>query len=280
MRLAAIHRYPVKSLGGETLDRANVEQLGLEGDRRFMLVTPAGQFVTAREVPKLLLHRAAYRDGSIRLTAATGETIHLAFPDTSAARMMVRVWRSEVPARVAPQPVNRWLSDGLGADVRLVYLADPSARTVNPDFGGPNDTVSFADGYPLLLASSSSLDNLNGRLAERSMGLGPSAEMLRFRPNVVIEGAPPWDEDCWRIVQIGAIPFRVVKPCERCVVTTLDPATAGRSIENEPLRTLGTFRRDKAGRIMFGQNLIPLETGTIAVGDPVEVIERGPSMLT
>ncbi len=277
MRLAGLFRYPVKSLAGEGLERVDVERLGLKADRRFMVVTPSGQFKTARELPALLLIAATAQSGGIRLSRSPGDFIDVAFPADDAERQWVRVWRSDVPARVCDAAAHRWLSQALGEDVRLVYMADPASRSVNPEFGGPDDVVSFADGYPLLLASTASLDDLNGRMAERTLGLGAPCSMTRFRPNVVIEGAPAWAEDTWRVITIGSVRFRVVKPCERCVLTTLDPDTAQRSEENEPLRTLGTFRRNGEGRIMFGQNLIPMTAGSIAVGDALTVVEQGPS---
>ncbi|NOU06482.1 MAG: MOSC domain-containing protein [Hyphomicrobiaceae bacterium] len=279
MRLATLHRYPVKSFGGESLARLGVERQGLAGDRRYMAVTLTGAFVTARDVPQMLLIAATAREGGLRLAHAAHGVIDVMEPGNDAERQMVQVWRSEVPARVCDAATNAWLSRVLGRDVRLVFMADVSARTVNQDVGGPEDTVSFADGYPLLLASAASLDDLNSRMAERRGGFGEACEMVRFRPNVVVEGAGAWDEDTWRVVKIGAVRFRVMKPCDRCVMTTLDPVTAEKAEDNEPLRTLGTFRRNTLGRIMFGQNLIPMELGSVATGDAVEVIERGASNL-
>jgi uncharacterized protein len=279
MRLATLHRYPVKSMRGESLSRLAVEQQGLAGDRRYMVVSTAGAFLTARDVPQLLLVSAAVIDGGLRLAHATHGVLDVAQPGNDAQRQMVRVWRDEVPARVCDAAVIAWLSRVLGQEVRLVFLADASARTVNQAVGGPDDTVSFADGYPLLLANSASLGDLSARMAERRGGFGDGCEMERFRPNVVIAGAEAWDEDTWRVVKIGAVRFRVVKPCDRCVMTTIDPVTAEKAEDNEPLRTLGSFRRNSKGLTMFGQNLIPMEFGDVTVGDLVEVIERGPSNL-
>lgn len=279
MRLATLHRYPVKSMRGESLAGLAVERQGLAGDRRYMVVTPVGAFLTARDVPQMLQVSAITTERGLRLAHAAHGAIDVAQPGNDAQRQMVRVWRSEVPARVCDAPVNAWLSRVLGRDAKLVFLADASARTVNQDIGGPEDTVSFADGYPLLLVSCASLDELNARLAERHGGFGDACEMEQFRPNVVIDGAEAWDEDKWRVVKIGAVRFRVVKPCDRCVMTTIDPVTAEKAQDNEPLRTLGSFRRSSKGLIMFGQNLIPMDFGAIATGDAVEVIERGFSNL-
>lgn len=277
MQLESIHRYPVKSMRGETLRSSDVERQGLAGDRRYMLVDEQGNFITAREVPALLGIRASVNGGSLQLTLIGHGSVDVEMPGEQARRAMVSVWRDEVPARIADAEANEWLSQAVGRPVRLAYLADVTARSVDLTYGGPDDVVSFADGFPPLLTTGASLDDLNGRIAERRMDASDGLVMDRFRPNVVIEGGTPWDEDTWRIVRIGAVRFRVVKPCSRCVLTTRDPVTGERTVDNEPLRTLGSFHRGRDGGIMFGQNIIPIDRGEIRVGDAVEVLERGVS---
>jgi uncharacterized protein YcbX len=147
-------------------------------------------------------------------------------------------------------------------------LDDPTRRAVNPVYARPGDVVSFADGYPLLLANVASLAMLNDWLAEAGSPEGP-LPMTRFRPNLVIEGAAAWAEDAFvgGRLRIGSVEFRVPKPCDRCVVTTTDQETGVRG--KEPLRTLGRYRNvDQL--LMFAVNLIPDGTGTVAVGDAVE----------
>jgi uncharacterized protein YcbX len=159
------------------------------------------------------------------------------------------------------------LSAYLDRPVELVWLDDPTRRRVNPDYGRPGDVVSFADGYPLLLANTASLAMLNDWLAEAGSSEGP-LPMTRFRPNLVIEGAAAWAEDDWigGRLRVGSLEFRVPKPCDRCVVTTTDQETGLRG--KEPLRTLGRHRNFDQG-LMFAVNLIPDSVGTIAVGDSV-----------
>ncbi|CAM5615044.1 MOSC domain-containing protein OS=Streptomyces griseomycini OX=66895 GN=FHS37_003784 PE=4 SV=1 [Streptomyces griseomycini] len=158
----------------------------------------------------------------------------------------------------------------LGIDVRLVHLDDPATRRrVDPAYARPGETVTFADGYPLLLTTTASLDRLNSLIAEGDHPAEGPLPMNRFRPNVVVEGTAPWDEDTWTRITIGEVPFRVAKPCGRCVVTTTDQETARRG--REPLHTLAARRRTD-GKLVFGQNLVPLSTGTLRVGDPVEVL--------
>ncbi len=151
--------------------------------------------------------------------------------------------------------------------MRLVYLDDPTRRPVDPQYGRAGDIVSFADGFPLLLTSTGSLGELGAWLAADRQAPVP---MTRFRPSVVVSGAPPWAEDRWRRIRIGAIPFRVAKPCGRCVVTTTDQITGQRG--QQPLKLLGRRRRF-GNELVFGQNLIPDWGGVIRVGDPVEILD-------
>ena len=150
-----------------------------------------------------------------------------------------------------------------------MWLHDPSRRPIDRRHAPDGGTVSFADGFPALLATRASLDDLNRRLAA-------PVPMARFRPNLVVEGADPWDEDRWRRLRIGDATFSVARPCQRCAVTTVDPLTGERPDPTEPLRTLATFRRDAGGGVMFGQNLLPETGGRLRVGDAVEILERGP----
>jgi len=152
--------------------------------------------------------------------------------------------------------------------VRLVYLDDPTRRAVNPEFGSDGDVVSFADGYPLLLTSTASLGELCSWLTQDGDQPVP---MSRFRPSVVVAGSGPWAEDGWRRIRIGAVSFRVVKPCGRCMVTTIDQMTG--EVGRQPLKMLGR-RRLIGNDLVFGQNMIPEAPGTISVGDQVEILEH------
>jgi uncharacterized protein YcbX len=271
MRLVEIRRYPVKSLRGHSLEEANVERIGLAGDRRWMIVDAANVFLTQRQYPKLAQFDAALTGKGVVLRHAAYGALEIDIPDHRAALEMVTVWRNTVVARVA-EPASAFLSGFLEKPVRLVYLHDEAARPVDPIFGREDDRVSFADGYPVLVTSTASLDDLNRRLPK------PIA-MDRFRANLVVEGPAAWEEDTWRSLRIGAMTFRVVKPCARCAIPTFDPLT-GEALEGaEPLRALGQFHRAANGGIIFGQNVIPDAFGALRVGDPVEILETGASNL-
>jgi uncharacterized protein len=181
--------------------------------------------------------------------------------------LKVTVWGSTVLAAAAGAAADAWFSDFLGEPARLVYLDDPTRRAVDPEFGAADDVVSFADGYPLLLTSTGSLAELGSWLTDAGAAPVP---MNRFRPNAVVSGFAPWAEDQWRRVRIGAVTFRVAKPCGRCVVTTTDQVTGERG--KQPLALLGQRRRFGSA-LVFGQNVIPDSPGELRVGDPVEVLE-------
>lgn len=270
--LASIHIYPVKAGRAIDLAEAEVEPCGLAGDRRWLVTDPDGQFITQRAEPTLALVGACYdAAGNLHLSAPGQPPLPVAAPaEARGAEMLwVSVWQSKVRAAAAGDQADAWFSGYLGRPVRLVHLDDPARRQVDPEFGVPEDRVSFADGYPLLLTSMGSLDALGRWLIEDAQ---PAVPMTRFRPSVVVAGAAPWAEDGWRRIQIGPVPFRVAKPCGRCVVTTIDQQTAERG--RQPLAMLGRRRRF-GQQLVFGQNLIPDATGTIQVGDPVRVLNAG-----
>ena len=264
--LASVHIYPLKGGRAVDLDEAVVEPWGLAGDRRWLLVDPDGQFITQRRHPALARLVVRYGPGADITVSSDGyPSLRIAAPDGSAEPLKVTVWRSMVLAAAAGPAADAWFSGYLGVPVRLVYLDDPTRRAVDPEFGADGDVVSFADGYPLLLTSTGSLDQLGEWLTEAGDRPVP---MNRFRPNVVVDGYEPWAEDRWRRIRIGPVSFRVVKPCGRCVVTTIDQATGERG--SQPLRILAARRRF-GQNVIFGQNIIPDSPGLIRVGDPVEV---------
>lgn len=275
LTLGAINRFPVKSCRGQSLTSAVVEPWGLAGDRRWLVVGDDGAQVTAREHPQLLLVEPAVRaDGGLTVTGPDLPPLAVDVPSGDEL-VPVRIWRTELVAAPAGPEASAWFSKAVGCPVRLVYLDDPTRRRPNPAFAAPTDYVSFADGYPLLLATTASLARLNDWIAE-----GPRAEegplpMTRFRPSVVVDGSVPWAEDGWRRIRIGAAVFRAVKGCDRCVMTMTDPLTGARG--KEPIATLARYRRWD-GDTWFGMNLVPDTPGAvISVGDEVEVLESVPA---
>jgi uncharacterized protein YcbX len=225
-----------------------------------MIVGASGRFVTQRELPELALIRTRLSAEATLLDAPGAESLRLTLADLDAGDVEVEVWQHRGRARVHAEG-SAWISARLGAPHTLVHMPDSHRRPVNPRYARDGDIVSFADAYPFLLTSESSLEDLNRRL--------PSPiTMNRFRPNLVTAGSPAWAEDGWTRLWIGEVPFRVAKPCERCATTTVDPETGVRG--KEPLRTLATFR-DFGDGVLFGVNLIHEAHGTLRVGDRVRV---------
>lgn len=271
--LTAIRRYPVKSLRGDPVASATVEPWGLRGDRRWMLVDDAGVTITARECNQMLLLHPTLTDEGLAVTAPGKPDLVVVRPDPADQRP-VEVWGSRLTAARAGDEADAWFTAAMGRSAHLVYLDDPTRRPTSPEFSNADDRVSFADGYPLLLTSEASLDALNDAVVARSEEASPLLSMVRFRPSVVVSGAPAWAEDDWRRIRIGAAEFRLVKGCARCVLTTIDPDTAARA--KEPIASLARIRRWD-GQTWFGVNLIPDTPGVVInVGDPVEVLSAVP----
>ncbi|MCX5401537.1 MOSC domain-containing protein [Streptomyces sp. NBC_00102] len=268
--LASLHLHPVKSLAALTVDEAEVEPWGLAGDRRWMLVDRTGTAVTQRQEPRLTgISAMPLPGGGVELSAPGRVRLAVAVPER-AETVVVELFGKKLEVVEAAPAAHAWLSGFLGAEVRLVHQDAPSyRRPVDPAYARPGETVSLADGYPLLVTTASSLDALNALIASGDHPSEGPLPMNRFRPNAVIDGTVPWEEDGWRRIAIGAVAFRVVKPCARCVITTTDQSTAVRG--KEPLRTLAVHRRSGT-KLVFGQNLVPEGTGTVRVGDPFRVL--------
>ncbi len=203
------------------------------------------------------------------LLSGDGRDHRVSIPGPSAPQVDVQIWGDAVTASLADDAAHAWLSDFLDHDVRLVHMPDHVRRPVDSDYGGADDTVSFADGFSFLLIGERSLDALNERLVS-------PVPMDRFRPNLVVSGSPPFAEDTWRRVQIGDLVFDVVKPCARCTMTTVDQTT-GRRSSPEPLKTMAEFRRIRyphSIEVYFGQNLVHRSHGVVRVGDTIKVLSR------
>ena len=262
--VSGIFIYPAKALGGISLAESMLTPRGFQYDRRFLVVDAENEFVTQRECPKMATVWVELEAGTITFSAPDVDSVSIPAHPPEAPTRVVRVWASLVAAQAVSAAADRWLSDYFGFDAYLVYMPDSSERAVNPDYGKRGDIVSFADGYPLLIASDASLADLNARIVRNG---GTAVPMNRFRPNVVITGGEAYAEDELGEVRIGEAIFRAVKPCLRCQVTTTDQA-AGEVRGPEPLQTLATYR-DTPNGVMFGMNLIPVNNSRVRVGDAV-----------
>ena len=265
--VAAINIYPVKSLAGISLDFSTCTSRGLQYDRRFMLVDANDEFITQREQPLMATIRMAINDATLLFTSPFGDTVSVPLAPPVKSTRAVTVWSSVVQAHTVSEEANGWLTEYLGMDVRLVYMPDSAERRVSPDYARSGEIVSFADGYPLLIASEESLADLNARMVATG---GDAVPMNRFRPNMVVRGGEAFAEDTWGEFQIGDAIFRCVKPCTRCAITTIDQAT-GEVRGPEPLRTLANYR-DSSNGVKFGMNLLPVTLGLVRVGDALTLL--------
>jgi len=268
MIVSSLHTYPVKSGRVIDLTASPIDHLGLQHDRRWVIVEN-GQFISQRTHPKLARLIGIPSDERLSLSY---EGTHYNLDLTAPTKMMpISVWKDDFPAAIYQDPVNDWLSEHLGGAFELVSLSGATRRRETDDRPTPFD-VSFADGYPVLIATKASLQALNDYVQEQGEDALP---MSRFRPNIVIEGAPPWGEDGWKRIKIGEAIIECVKPCTRCIMTTLDPMS-GDSRGDISLRALTHLRRSADKRlkgVLFGTNAIPLNVGRIRQGDKVEVLE-------
>jgi len=264
MTLSEIWIYPVKSLGGIRLTSADVEEKGLKYDRRWMIIDENNVFITQRNFTKMALIDVEITSDGLLLSyrADKSQNLLVPFEPVSKLPVSVKVWDDVVEALTVSQEADEWLSAQLNRNLKLVIMTESTQRKADPKYAKNGENVSFADGFPFLIISQASLDNLNAKLQK-------PIEMLRFRPNFVISDTKPHEEDEWKMIQIGNVQFEIVKPCARCVLTTVDPKTSEKG--PEPLKTLATYRRVNS-KILFGQNLVAKDLGSINQGDPVNVL--------
>ena len=260
LRLSQIWIYPIKSLGGITLQSSRVMPKGLQFDRRWMLVDSEKTFMTQRVHSRMALFKQALTSGQVIVTY-DGNSITI--PNTTASNntFEAQIWDDVVKVSEVSEEHSRWFSKHLGTDVKLVSFPEDNGRRVDPKYVPQDEHVSLADAYPFLIIGQSSLDDLNSRL-DRPISI------RRFRPNFVFTGGEPYEEDNWRRLKIGPTEFIGVKRCARCALPTIDPDTAEKGIE--PTRTLATYRKFES-KVYFGQNLIAADYNEVRVGDPITV---------
>ena len=263
--LTEINIYPVKSLGGIRLKEAEVTDRGLKYDRRWMIVDANGKFLTQRVLPQMSLINVGVDNNSLRfehkLKAISKYSVPLEIYNNEQNEVVV--FDDTVNAVYVSKEVDQWLSEALESKCRLVHMPDDSKRKVDTKYAVNNQIVSFADAFPFLVIGQSSLDDLNSRLEEK-------VPMNRFRPNFVFSGGKPFDEDRMKSFKLNDVTFFPVKPCARCVVTTVNQETGTKG--KKPLATLASYRTQD-NKVMFGQNLLHEGSGIIKTGSILEAIE-------
>ncbi len=263
--LSQLNIYPLKSTCGIPLKKSSIFQRGLENDRRWMVVDDFGQFVTQRTNPSMALIRTEIVRQTLTLNAPQMSELILPLSPTEGKSQEVEVWGDHCEAWSTNPQSRLWISEYLNKGCNIVFMPDHSIRIVDPNYAPTKNLVSFSDGYPFLLISESSLSHLNNLLPK-------SITMKRFRPNLVVKNTKPYEEDNWQKIKIGECEFQIVKPCSRCSLITVDPAT-GESSGKEPLKTLSSYRKQN-GKVVFGQNLIADKIGKLEVGMTVDIVSK------
>ena len=269
LTLTGLYLYPVKSLGGYAVPTADVTARGLRHDRRWLLVDERNRFMTQRQQPELALLAVAPAHNGFLLSHRQRPDLlplFIPFEATPDHTLFVTIWDDLVWAWRGTPEADAWLAEALGRPCRLVYMSDMVRRDVEPEHNPEGQLVSFADGYPFLLMGEAALSDLNARLAQPVL-------LNRFRPNLVFGGGAAYDDDTWEQFTIGDVPFRAVRGCGRCVLTTIDQQTATKSPTGEPLRTLATYRKADSSTL-FGQNVTGPDQGRLHLGDAVTVLSR------
>jgi uncharacterized protein len=265
LQISNLYIYPIKSLGGIELQNAQLTDRGLEHDRRWMLVDEHNQFLTQRSFPRMALLKTAFKENKLIVFERDDEddALTLDLVPVNGDKIQVDVWDDNCEAQQVSTTADLWFSDKLRRKVKLVYMPDSSRRKVDEIYALQNDITSFSDGYPVLLIGQSSLDDLNSKLDQ-------PVPMNRFRPNIVFTGGAPYQEDEMLHFKIKDLDFYGVKPCGRCVMTTInqDTGTGGQ----EPLRTLSLYRTAN-NKVNFGQNILHTGFGRINVGDEIRLLK-------
>lgn len=269
MHVAGLFHYPVKSLRGVAVDTLALGARGPLHDREWMLVDPNGRFLSQRSTPRMATLTASLTSDVLRLSDDGGAALDVPRANDGAPRD-VTIWRDTVAAVDCGDAAATWLEARLHQPCRLVRMPGSTIRPLDPKFSPrPDAQTGFSDAYPVLLTNSASLEALNREL--------PSAlGMERFRPNLVITGAPAWAEDEWRVVQAGSVTFDLVKPCARCAIITTDQRSGHQPDGSTPLTVLAASRTLPPFGAIFGQNAVHRADGTLRLGDVLTVLENQP----
>ena len=254
--------YPVKSLAGIELKESEVDNMGLKYDRRWMLVSPEGKFLSQRTMPQMALIKTEIDNGRLTLSMEGKDSHLVAETDDSSEKMSVTIWQDDLQVQKIGAECDSWLSDCLGVDCHLVYIADDVMRQCDLEFAEEGEQTGFADGFPMLFISEESLAELNEKLDE-------IVDMRRFRPNVVIAGCEAYAEDKLTGFSIADVAMKGVKPCSRCPMPMVDP-DLGERVGQEPIATLSKYRKWD-NKVFFGMNVIHKQQGVIRVGDRLEL---------
>lgn len=262
LKISEIYIYPIKSLGGISVNQAEVTDRGFKHDRRWMLIDDNNRFLSQREVATMALLKVGLSDTGLTVTNPTNaDSLFIPFAPAKNEFLEVSIWDDTCTAQLVSDEANKWFTQALGLSCRLVYMPDVSQRPTDARYA-ENNITSLSDGYPFMMIGQASLDELNSRLDE-------ALPMNRFRPNMVFTGGLPFQEDIMDEFTINNTHFNGVKLCARCNITTINQVDASKG--KEPLKTLAGYR-SKNKKIYFGQNVVHSATGVISVGDELVIL--------
>ncbi|TNG94115.1 MOSC domain-containing protein [Pasteurellaceae bacterium USgator11] len=260
--ITQINLYPIKSTQPITVSKALVQPYGLEFDRTFMLTEPDGSFISARKDGELFAFSAVPSAQGLHIHHQDGSSVTALYHDFS-RQAECQVWGNHFDSLLANDNINSWFSEKLQRAVQLRWLGFEPQRRIKRY---PEQALSFADGYPLLLTNLQSLASVQQHCPVE-------ISMTQFRANLVIDNAAAFSENQWQKIRIGEVEFINAKPCIRCILTTRDPQTAELQRNMEPFRTLKKHFADSQGQPVFGINLVPLNCGMIRIGDSLQILE-------
>lgn len=265
LKVSELYIYPIKSLAGIAKETLEITNTGFKHDRRWMLVDEKNMFLSQRTHPQMALLQPTETEEDIVVTHKNNplQTITIPFYNEGKGTIKVSVWDDVCEAIEVSKLCNNWFSDMLQINCKLVYMPDETKRLVDKRYATNNEVTSFSDGYPILMIGQVSLDNLNTKLID-------AIPMNRFRPNIVFTGGHAHIEDEMELFTINDIHFLGVKPCSRCVMTTINQQNIEKG--KEPLKTLATYRT-KNNKIYFGQNVLQQQNGFISLGNEIEIIK-------
>ena len=254
-----LYVYPIKSLGGISIESSLIQERGLLHDRSWVLIDENNRFITQREIPGLVFFSTEIKESFLKVFDKRDPSDYILvdlFPQVGEL-VSVQIWDDTCDSILVSAEASNWFSAKLDMKLRLAYMPASTKRLVDPKYAKEDEVTGFSDGYPILMIGTASLEDLNSRLAQ-------PIGMDRFRPNIVFSGGEPFEEDLIIDFIINGVMMRGVKPCARCIMTTTNQQTAERS--KEPLNTLSTYRKNE-NKIYFGKNVLAKGLGYINVGD-------------
>lgn len=262
LNISDLFIYPIKSTKGLSVNSVNVINTGFLMDRSLAIINSKNEILTARECPKLLSISSTFNNAILSLSNKHTENLNIDLNTLEICSIEISLFNKKTKGKLFQNPqINNWFSHLLEEPCKLVKIDSENLR--NCDSNTIENPISFNDCFPIHLTTTASVKDLNNKL-------GTKIEDNRYRPNIVISGTKPYEEETWKHITIGTCEFEVIMPTERCSLITINPITFERNLQQEPLRTLAKNRRDTK-KVNFGIYLIPKNNGNLTKGDLITI---------